>query len=481
MKFITSDVRIPTPAPSTNVPASSENEWFTTLSSKADCSLTPRGTSVTPSATHFLVLFDANTPGVTERIEEAGTVSYKRVVLPVVELETDSERAAALIEAPGIIAVLSALGGLPSSRTLAHGFDLLSSISRMQHEQTFDLRYGGRSRGEAAGYPTLVETSSGFVINDDGDDWPAPPALVPVINLSVGPVSAAHPYLANDLVNIVTMLSAHHVLVVLAAGNCGQLGEGTMSAWARAPWVLAVGAASDEEGTILAPYSSRGTADDPNSGPDVVAYGRSSLPPFPQGTSFAAPRVAHLARLITAAMAQLGREVRLADSAEPHGVPLVGMGLIDDWRDDFGSFPTELISIPALPIIGVEVESVKAAVAAARDAGIHVDVLVNQNLLRTLLVNCATDMPGYGPHEVGRGFLDVDRVLDGLAALTFRDIVGMFATEDSEDLAPERFAVYKVFVREELLVLDRVLRSTGPHVQYDFRSQQLDWLPNGGT
>lgn len=481
MKAIANDVPIPTPAPSAGLPASSEDGWFRTLSSKADCALTPRVSSVTPSATHFLVVFDADMPGVIERIEEAGTISHKRVVLPVLELETDSQRAAALMQAPGIMAVLTALGGLPSSRTLAHGFDLLCGISRMQHEQVSELRYGGRSKGEAAGYPSVVHTDSGMVFNDDGDDWPAPPALVPVINFSVGPVSVKHPYLANDLVNIATMLSAHHVLVVLAAGNCGELGESTMSAWARAPWVLAVGATSDEEGTILAPYSSRGTADDPDSGPDVVAYGGSFLPPFPQGTSFAAPRVSHLARLVTAAMAQLGREVRMADSAEPHGVPLVGMGLIDDWREDFGSFPTELIPLPALPIIGVEVESVKAAVAVAREAGIHVDVLVNPSLLRTFLMNCATEIPGYRPHEVGRGFIDVDRVLDGLASLTFRDIITMFATKHGEDLAPEHFAAYRVFVRDELVTLDRVLRITGPHVQYDFKSQQLDWLPNSGT
>ena len=134
---------------------------------------------------------------------------------------------------------------------------------------------GGRAAGSEGRYPELAERDGQWEVHTEHElDWPAPAAIVPVVNLSLGPPSAAHPMLLNDIVNLATLgLSARDCLVVAAAGNCGELGEQTVSAWAAPDWVLAVGATEDAAGTRLAPYSGRGAAEDPASGPDVVAHG----------------------------------------------------------------------------------------------------------------------------------------------------------------------------------------------------------------
>lgn len=475
---IASDVPIPAFSPSPTGAAAAEADWFAPTSLAGGCATAPRVSSITPSTTRFLIVFDPNVPGALERIEKMGPVSHRYMLLPIVELETDADSAASLEGQAGIRAALPALGGLAGSRTVASGFDLIFGLATTQNNQRTVQRYGGRLPGDPDGYPILVEDDSGWRIGDDPDaDWPATAALIPVVSLSVGPRSASHPFLMNDLVNIATLLASYEMVVVVAAGNCGELGEGTMSAWAQAPWVLAVGATADEEGTTLASFSSRGRADDPDSGPDVVTYGTSVLKPYPSGTSFAAPRVAHLVRLVAAALVQLGREVELAEGAEPRGVPVVGLGMIDDFGDEFDSLPFKLHWVPALPIIGVDAASVREAVAAANDVGVRVDVNVKPAFLRAFLIDCATEMPGYAPHEVGHGFLDAARVVKRLAAITFRDVIGWFSSDPVDTTVGDRFAQYRVFVPEDVELLDMVLRSTGPHVRYDFKTQDLEIFP----
>lgn len=458
--------------------ASPSDDWFGPMSQGGDCAAPPRMASLMASSTRFVIIIDPDIPGLEDEIAEVGTVSKPYAVLPVLELEANPADVLRLQGRPGIVAALPALGGMASMRTLALGFDFLAAFSRAQNQQVSGQPYGGRASGDAGGYPVLVQRDDAWVLDIDEDtDWPAPMALVPAVSFSVGPRSASYPFLANDIVSLATLLASRDVLVVAAAGNCGALGEGTVSAWAQPPWVLAVGATTDEEGTTLAPFSSRGLPDNPGTAPDVVAFGRSTIAPHPEGTSFAAPRVAHLARLVTAALCQLGRQVRLAQGAEPHGVPLVGLGMIDVFGDRLTHFPVDLSLAQALPIVGVDATSVRAATTMAEEAGLHVDVQVTPEFLRTFLLDCATEMPGYAPHEVGRGFIDANRVRGRLSSLTFSDIVGWFAATPADAGVAERLAEHRVFIPSELDLLDRVLRSTGPHVRYDYRTQDVAVLP----
>lgn len=446
---------------------------FSPLRLLSDCSRPPSVRSVSPLADTYLVVgTDDGADALAEELaaDRRGDRPYLR--FPLLEVTCSPADAEALARDPRVTLILPALGSLFSRRTLANGFAVLSALADAQNHQTGDKPYGGRRVGDPIGYPILtVEDGRRLVDFDDGLDLPAPGALLPVVNFSVGPTSAAHPFLANDIVNVATYLASRTMVVVAAAGNCGAVGEGSLSAWAQAPWVLAVGATSDEEGTTLADFSSRGRPDVEGSGPDLVAYGRSDVPPHPMGTSFAAPRVTALARLVTAAMAQLGRELRVVRGAEDHGVPLVGSAVLDDFGDELTLRGVDYLPLIALPLVGVDREAV-GRYAESVPAG--VDVRITPDWLRSFLLDCATPMDGYAVHEVGRGYIDVDRVIAVLSGLTFADLERSFGTPSRPD-GPA--AALRPFVADDLKVLDGVLRRSGPSVRYDYKTGRSVMIP----
>jgi hypothetical protein len=99
------------------------------------------------------------------------------------------------------------------------------------------------------------------------------PAPMPLnISLSPGP----GPFKPREAMNAAShaFATAGHV-AVFAAGNDGPA-EGTISPWSVAPWVIGVGATT-QEGTRLLADSSIGTRDPP-SAPTVVACGETTVP-----------------------------------------------------------------------------------------------------------------------------------------------------------------------------------------------------------
>jgi hypothetical protein len=125
---------------------------------------------------------------------------------------------------------------------------------------------------------------------------------IKIVNISMAP-PAPFEFDANEAMNVATrVLAEHGIVVVLAAGNEGERGPGRLSRWARAPWVISVGA-TDKNGKALWKGSSIGLPG--GSGPTVVAVGEDVAgwtPPgvadvgagamaFGTGTSFAAPKV----------------------------------------------------------------------------------------------------------------------------------------------------------------------------------------------
>lgn len=115
-----------------------------------------------------------------------------------------------------------------------------------------------------------------------------------VVNMSLGPIDDCNVFDANEPLNRATRLaSSRGVVVVAAAGNDGRRGDDTMTRWAKAPWVISVGAA-DRRGRQIEPYSSRGIAGDATIHPTVVAPGTSMLTGDP-GTSFAAQQITDIA------------------------------------------------------------------------------------------------------------------------------------------------------------------------------------------
>jgi hypothetical protein len=303
---------------------------------------------------------------------------------------------------------------------------------------------------------------------------------MPVINMSLGTKVIDYPFLLNDVVNLATASASGEILLVMAAGNCGDRPGESMSAWAEPDWVLSVGATEDEDGTRLAGYSSRGHAADPATGPDLVAYGRSAIPPHPEGTSFAAPRVTAYAMVAAAAILQLVRIDRSRQGVVA-GIPLVGLGFIDSFPGTIWEVARPKWEIGALPVIGVDVAAVTAILDLATHAGIRVAVHGGPAITRRLLLDATTPMAGYSGHEVGRGIFDRRRLLDHLGAATGEDLVQWFgdvdpATELDPGLA-ETLRGLRLFDRTGLERLTDIVVASCPEWRYDWRSSRAGWVP----
>jgi hypothetical protein len=472
------------------------DDEFTSLNRVAEgCDHPPPAASIAPSDTRFLVVvYPPDDPQAAKngqkpmRLEDLTAIAHPVTVirhyapLPIIEIETTTEGAAAVAALPQVGAVLPALGNVEKARAFAAGLAALTRIAASQREMLPQAAFGGIEVDAETPYPILVkDDNQWFLDNDPSKTWPAAPAVVPVINMSVGPTSATFPQLPNDLVNLATFGASAETLVVVAAGNCGTLG---MSPWATPDWVLGVGATEDEEGTTLADYSSRGPGDGSSPGPDLVAWGADTYGGMDPGTSFAAPRVSAHALVCTAAFLQLGREVRLIQGERPQGVSLVGMGFVDEYGAGIWNFARkgELHMPPALPIVGVRPGAAADLVALTAESGTPLDLTVRPALVRESLLSAATPMPGYGPHEVGAGFLDDARMIAWLANVSGLDIARWFcpngfAPQSLDHQTEDQLADVQVFDEGDLALLAQVVLSTGPVLFYDWRKQRSAFAP----
>jgi hypothetical protein len=143
-----------------------------------------------------------------------------------------------------------------------------------------------------------------------------------VVNLSLGPPpGSGNTFEPHEALNRATWVAHEHgILVVVAAGNDGEQGDDTMSRWAKAPWVVSVGA-SDRKGRRIEKYSSRGVPGERGVRPTVIAPGfRDPLVADPRdtGTSFAAQQVTEIAHLLQrfAASARKASAIRLTPLGE---------------------------------------------------------------------------------------------------------------------------------------------------------------------
>ena len=178
---------------------------------------------------------------------------------------------------------------------------------------------GCRSMERGWGRPeTYLECFQWFVAPTDLDGENARPDLAPDVianswycPLMEGCDSTTYP--AFD--NVIEALRAAGVVVVVSAGNAGRNGCATVNRIpAQSPGVIAVGA-HDSLG-VIADFSSRGSADAPADGVDLVAPGvavRSSVPSdgyrFFNGTSMAGPHVAGVVALMVSARPELRGQV----------------------------------------------------------------------------------------------------------------------------------------------------------------------------
>lgn len=426
--------------------------------------------------TGFVVLLDPSVPAPLDEVAAHAEVTRTYLHLPLLEIHGSAEQARAVAGLPGVHQVWPQLVNNAASRRVAIGLDVLSRIADRQNTQRAGdpPLIGGSAPFAPPGYPVITGEPGKWVLDFDSNlDWPTAPAALPIINLSVGPASIRMPETGNDLALLALRLTGSHLLAVVAAGNCGRCGHGSMSAWARNEVVLSVGATTSADGNVLADYSSRGIPEDPASGPDLAAYGASALDPNKVGTSFAAPRVSGCARLVVAAFLQVRRLVLLARGAPPHGVPLVGLGIIDAYGSKIWGPPRSLPPIPGLPITGASETAVQAVLNALASVGAQIQVLPTQRFLRSFLLGCARTMPQYGPHEVGAGFLDEDLTIAGLSAVTGAQLADWFADRPLPEDVRAALSTHRIFEPTALDALRAVVSMAGPVFAYDRHTQRV--------
>lgn len=416
-----------------------------------------------PLAGRLLVAFESPPDEDTlARVRAIARVRWLYRQLGIAEVEGDDK--AALEAPPGIALVTHAWNAVGSTRGLVVGLNALCTFA--SHQASYPDMFYRHPPG--IGYPVMTSRDGRRELDlDPAMELATPPALLPVVNMSLGTISVEFPTAVHDVVNLATAAASSQVLVVIAAGNCGKREGDSMSAWARPEWVLSVGAVDDAEGTIIAPYSSRG---DP--GPDLVALGRSELNQDIRGTSFAAPRVTFLARLVVAAFCELGREVMIAQGHPPVGVPSIGSGFIDDFGDEMWWEPTSATAFQALPLVGVHVPAVAALVKYA------VGTLTVRNtpaLVREILISSASPVLGAPTGAAGAGFVNQDLVIDRLSAITGEELWTWFGTGPAPEGA--ELGELRPFDAAGLHDLASVVSITGPTVKFDYKTGRWAALP----
>jgi hypothetical protein len=262
-----------------------------------------------------------------------------------------------------------------------------------------------------------------FCINHDID----------ILSLSLGP-SSDGPNAAPSQIATQTAYE-RGIPVVVAAGNWGS-DVGTLRPLAQTSWVIAVGAT--DPGDQLLDSSSRGTPHGPC--PTVVSNGSPAQlvgPPDPEwqeygpGTSFAAPKVAHVAawvrvclRLILGNLSdqQAGKWSALS---HPLRFPVVGLA-------DTGVSPSHLPPHSQLAAYCLnqgedkvrisrgepEQQWYAQVVEALRQAGVACQVSAEPDTVKRAIELMARPLPGYARHEVGAGFVSDQEAETFLTAFT---------------------------------------------------------------
>jgi serine protease AprX len=306
-------------------------------------------------------------------------LKYGTKVVQNVQILTDTDTLAGFTP-------LLAVEGLPNTDThVGHGTHCAGILAGTGQQS------GGRYAGVAPG-AKIIGTGSGaglFILNGlGGFEWSLANQFqynIRVISNSWGGGGAFNP---DNPINIASRAAYERNIVVLfAAGNSGP-GPDTHNPYAKAPWVISVGAGTKEGG--LASFSSRGTpreerlADaDPHNdfdAPTIVAPGT--------GREFASN-----AGKFTAAMI-----------ATRSLTNVVSNGLTDDTEIPVAYLPyyTQISGTSmATPFVA-------GVVALMLDA----DPTLSADEIKQIITETASRMPGYADFEVGAGYVNAYAAVD---------------------------------------------------------------------
>jgi len=290
--------------------------------------------------------------------------------------------------------------------------------------------------------------------------YECPPAYMPVLNLSMGPK-----YALNTQVDFALKILSETRLVTISAGNEGPSTEkqSSINRFIRNEQhdgIVVVGA-TDETGKRLADYSSTGLKNEKHRRPCIVAQPGQ----FP-GTSFAAPKVANLACLCFDAIFQIANVECTLRSDIAAGVPLVGWGILDKLDGELG-LPGRS-DRPAMPFVGVFEKDLRDAFAKLHNKNVIPKFSIHGPPIRRLILECAETIDGYESHEIGRGFVSQQLLLDHLAELHLGKILRMFCGNVSASQIPAAVWNLKPFDRDELNELAEIGNDSRPIWVYDY-------------
>ncbi|MBL8264851.1 S8 family serine peptidase [Steroidobacter sp.] len=459
------DASILEPTPSVQASAG----WFGTLAQSQQGGDTTAPTELPPD--RFLVIPDGRVAKeVAARVREVTRHADFYLTIPMLDIRCDLATASQIHGWPGVRGVFQAPPGSDDTQGLVAGLDLLAQLDYVQRQSGTQTLVGGRRKGDQHGYPVVVNHEGELAIRHDPNlDWPVPPAALAVINLSLGTRTLDYEH-AGDPVNFAIAGAAKNQLVVVAAGNSGAVeGRSSMSAWAKSPWVLSVGATEDESGARLADYSSRGIESDPDSGPDLVACGISRLDGESAGTSFAAPRVTQFAVICASALLQLRTALQVVSGREVEGVRLIGIGMIDLFGEEmFFNAMGPRVPIEAQPLYGPDLTALTELVKACRAEGIELDLGVDHRHVRALLESAVRPMPEYGAHEVGLGFVSQPLIKERLLSFNGAELLHMCKVGTVSEGLLARAAALRVFAPSQVDFMMRLATGSAPWWLFDF-------------
>ncbi len=281
------------------------------------------------------------------------------------------------------------------------------------------------------------------------------------------------PLASDSILSIATRVIAHHMPLLVAAGNWGEFGEGTLSPLAALPWTIAVGATSDVDGTSRLPASSIGRpGQSPECGVAVMAYGENDFVPGTYGTSYAAPRAFAQVASMTAFLLQLRNVGLTRRTGILHGVPLLVGMTVDAGFVDYDPRPS--LPLPMLPILGVSREAVLSVLGILERAGYDLRIEAHPRAVTSMLLESARPMAAYPTWEVGAGFVCDETTLAYLSRFSGEDLADLMLPEaDLRNDVRDELRTFTLADQSQLSRLVHVARRSMLRYAVDYHNGQI--------
>ena len=277
----------------------------------------------------------------------------------------------------------------------------------------------------------------------------------------------------DDILSITTRVASRSMPLLVAAGNWGIYGEGSLSPLAKLPWTIAVGATKDAAGTERLPESSVGVrGSDLRSGVSVVAYGENTFVPGTFGTSYAVPRVVAEVLTLTAFVLQMRQVDFTRRTGRLGGIPLLLWFNVDTGFAGYDPQPS--LPLPMIPRAGVDRSSVLEVIEILQSFGGSPDIEPKSEVVRRMLIESARPMPGLDSSEVGAGFVSSEGTLEYLRNFNGRNFVELFAAGASlDELTLLRLSRIGLADSATLEALEEIVNRSMLRYSIDFRTGRI--------